>query len=61
MLEYLIDGGPLMLPLVLCSIVAVTVIIDRARAFRLADTDTPRAVRRGIFFWIGVALEARNT
>ena len=42
MLEYLIDGGPLMLPLVLCSIVAVTVIIDRARAFRLADTDTVR-------------------
>jgi len=42
MLEYLIDGGWLMFPLVLCSIVAVSVIIDRVRAFHLAEADTAR-------------------
>lgn len=42
MLEYLIDGGWLMFPLVLCSIVAISVIIDRVRAFRLAESDTGR-------------------
>ena len=40
MLEYLIDGGPLMVPLLLCSVVAVSVIIDRIRAFRRADVDS---------------------
>jgi biopolymer transport protein ExbB len=39
MLEYLIDGGPMMVPLLLCSIVAISVIIDRIRAFRRADVD----------------------
>lgn len=40
MLEYLIDGGWLMIPLVLCSIVSLSVIADRIRAFRLAESDT---------------------
>jgi len=42
MLEYLIEGGYLMFPLMLCSVVAISVIIDRVRAFRLADSDTFR-------------------
>jgi len=42
MLEYLINGGFVMLPLMLCSVVAVSVIIDRMRAFRLADSDSFR-------------------
>lgn len=39
MLEYILDGGPMMLPIVACSIVALAVIIDRVRAFRAADAD----------------------
>ena len=34
MLGILMDGGWMMLPLVLCSVIAVAIIIDRARAFR---------------------------
>jgi len=40
MLEYILDGGLLMYPLVLCSIVALAVMIDRVRAFRGAEADT---------------------
>jgi len=40
MLEYLLDGGPLMLPLLACSIAALAVIVDRVRAFRAAEADT---------------------
>ncbi len=40
MLEYILDGGLLMYPLVACSIVALAVIIDRVRAFRAADCNT---------------------
>ena len=40
MLEYLIKGSWLMGPLLICSIVAIAVIIDRIRAFRLAESDT---------------------
>jgi len=39
MLEYLFDGGPLMIPLMLLSMLAVAVIIDRWRAFRAAAGD----------------------
>ncbi len=39
MLEYILDGGMLMYPITLCSIVALAVLIDRIRAFRGADTD----------------------
>lgn len=42
MLEYLLDGGPLMLPLLACSIAALAVIVDRVRAFRAAEADTVR-------------------
>jgi len=40
MLQYLIDGSWLMLPLVGCSVIAIAVIIDRIRAFRMAESDT---------------------
>jgi len=40
MLEYLIKGKLFMIPLLTCSIVAIAVIIDRIRAFRLADADS---------------------
>ncbi|MBM4031609.1 MAG: MotA/TolQ/ExbB proton channel family protein [Planctomycetes bacterium] len=39
MLEYILDGGLLMYPLVACSIVALAVMIDRVAAFRAAETD----------------------
>jgi len=40
MLEYLIKGKWLMGPLLMCSIIAIAVIIDRIRAFRMADSDS---------------------
>jgi biopolymer transport protein ExbB len=40
MLEYLIKGKLMMGPLLACSIIAIAVIIDRIRAFRLADADS---------------------
>jgi len=40
MLEYLIKGKLMMGPLLFCSIIAIAVIIDRIRAFRLADADS---------------------
>ena len=39
MLGILMDGGWLMLPLVLCSIAVLAIIIDRTRAFRAAGTN----------------------
>ena len=42
MLQYIIDGGVLMVPLMGCSVVVLAVIIDRVRAFRLAEADTTR-------------------
>ena len=36
MMGYLMDGGWMMLPLLICSIAMVAVIIDRCRAFRAA-------------------------
>lgn len=45
MLQLLIDGGPLMVPLLLCSILTVAVLLDRGWAFwRHSQTDT-RAMR----------------
>ena len=51
---YLLDGGWMMLPLLICSIAMVAVVIDRARAFRAAKIDHEAlradimgAVRRG--------------
>jgi biopolymer transport protein ExbB len=42
MLEYILDGGPLMVPLLFLSAMAVAIIIDRWRVFVTAmeDTDT---------------------
>jgi biopolymer transport protein ExbB len=40
MLEYILDGGSMMYPLLACSIVGLAVILDRMRAFRLAEGDT---------------------
>lgn len=40
MLKHILDGGPIMLPLLILSMVAIAVIIDRIRVFRLAQADT---------------------
>ena len=40
MLTYLLEGGPIMIPLTLLSVLSVAIIIDRMRAFRAADMDT---------------------
>jgi len=40
MLEYILDGGFVMFPLMALSILALAVVIDRMRVFRLADVDT---------------------
>ena len=45
MMGYLMDGGWMMLPLLICSIVMVAVIIDRCRAFRAAAKLDPAALR----------------
>jgi biopolymer transport protein ExbB len=39
MLNYLLDGGPVMLPLLLLSILTFAIILDRVRAFRAAGSD----------------------
>lgn len=39
MLGYLMDGGWMMLPLVICSVIGFAILIDRARAFRAAGSD----------------------
>lgn len=48
MLEYLLDGGPLMIPLLGVSALVLAVIIDRARAFRMASVDTTELRQRVI-------------
>jgi len=40
MLTHLLNGGPIMVPLTFLSILALAIIIDRLRAFRLADVNT---------------------
>ncbi len=45
MLEKIIQGGPLMVPLLVCSVLAVAVIIDRWLAFRANRTIDTRALR----------------
>ena len=45
MMGYLMDGGWMMLPLLICSIAMVAVIIDRSRAFRAAAKLDPKALR----------------
>jgi biopolymer transport protein ExbB len=48
MMGYLMDGGWMMLPLVICSIAMVAVIIDRTRAFRAAAKLDPTTLRRAV-------------
>ena len=45
MMGYLMDGGWMMLPLLICSIVMVAAIIDRMRAFRAAAKLDPATLR----------------
>lgn len=45
MLGYILDGGWMMFPLLVCSIVMVAVIIDRVRAFRCAAKIDPEKIR----------------
>ena len=52
MLGILMDGGWMMLPLVLCSVIAVAIIIDRARAFRAAGSDH-EALRKRVVAELG--------
>ena len=40
MLEHMLNGGPIMIPLMLLSVLALAVIVDRIRAFREAEIDT---------------------
>ena len=48
MMNYLMDGGWMMLPLLACSIVLVAVIIDRQRAFGAAAKLNPKALREKV-------------
>ena len=48
MMNYLMDGGWMMLPLLICSIVMVAAIIDRCRAFRAAAKLDPKALREKV-------------
>ncbi|MCG3148812.1 MAG: hypothetical protein PCFJNLEI_02259 [Verrucomicrobiae bacterium] len=48
MLEYIIKGGPLMIPLMIESILAIGVFIDRALAFRANGRVDTRALRAKI-------------
>ena len=48
MMNYLMDGGWMMLPLLICSIVMVAVIIDRCRAFRAAAKLDPKTLREKV-------------
>lgn len=39
MLNYLLDGGPIMMPLFILSVLTVAIVIDRLRAFKAAGDD----------------------
>ena len=47
-MNYLMDGGWMMLPLLICSIVMVAAIIDRVRAFRAAAALDPKGLREKV-------------
>jgi biopolymer transport protein ExbB len=47
MLKHILDGGAIMIPLLILSVVAIAVIIDRIRVFRLAQADSS-ALRESI-------------
>ncbi|MBO5775042.1 MAG: MotA/TolQ/ExbB proton channel family protein [Kiritimatiellae bacterium] len=48
MIGYLMDGGWMMLPLLVCSVAMVAVIIDRVRAFRCAAKIDPVKLRSDV-------------
>lgn len=48
MLEYILDASFIMYPLTLCSIIALAVILDRWRVFRMAECDSG-ALRERVF------------
>ena len=48
MMNFLMDGGWMMLPLLICSIVMLAVIIDRTRAFRAAAKLDPKSLREKV-------------
>lgn len=48
MIGYLMDGGWMMLPLLVCSVAMLAVIIDRARAFRAASKVDPVQLREQV-------------
>ncbi len=41
MLTYILDGGPIMWPLLFLSVLSLAIILDRVRAFQAATGDTP--------------------
>lgn len=45
MLEHILNGGPLMIPLLLCSVVSLSVVYDRWSAFRANRRVDTRSVR----------------
>lgn len=45
MLEYILKGGPLMIPLVLCSMISLAVVYDRLQAFRKSRKVDTRSLR----------------
>ncbi len=47
MLNFLLDGGPIMLPLLILSVLTLAIIIDRVRAFRAASGDVD-SLRRDV-------------
>ena len=47
MLEHILDGGTIMIPLVLLSVLAFAVIIDRMRVFKVAEQDV-MALRKAV-------------
>ena len=56
MLEHILNGGPLMLPLMACSIVSLAVVYDRWMAFRANRQIDTRALRSKVL----ASLRANN-
>ena len=48
MLEHILNGGPLMIPLMLCSLVSLAVVYDRWMAFRANRKIDTRALRSNV-------------
>lgn len=48
MLEHILNGGPLMVPLMLCSLISLAVVVDRWLAFRANGKIDSRALRANV-------------